>query len=310
MYKLFAAGIGSLITIMIMINSVFAAKLGNILSILIIHLVGLFVSSGLVLMLKNPKPKKPVPLYLYTSGIIGVFLLFSNNFCFQILGASLTLALGILGQSLGAIFIDTTGFLGMEKHPFYYKKLIGISIMIAGVFLMIEHLQMNVLFIPLAIITGISVILAMVINTRLAAYVGLFKGTQFNFATGTITIAVIVLGWQSNITEGLFGLAEIKPIYIFGGGVLGVLVVASINFVLPNISTFSGSILLFLGQITTGLIIDYCFSDLFSVPKLIGGTMVFSGLVIDHLINNKTAKSVKQSDDIIDVNKKSFEFNQ
>jgi hypothetical protein len=63
--------------------------------------------------------------------------------------------------------------------------------------------------------------------------------------------------------------------------------------------------LLFLPQINiyfvTGLIIDYFFSDLFSVPKLIGGTMVFSGLVIDHLINNKKAKSVKQSDVIMDV---------
>lgn len=301
MYKFLATGIGVLIAIMVMINSVFATKSGHILSILIIHLVGLIVSSGLVLITRRPKHKKTIPLYLYTAGIIGVFLLFSNNFCFQVLGASLTLALGILGQSIGAIFIDTTGFLGMKKHPFYIKRLIGISIMIFGVFIMIEQVKLNFLIIALAVITGISVILAMVINTRLAAYVGLFSGTRINFATGTITILPVFLVLESSISDGFLILLELSPIYIFSGGILGVLVVASINFVLPNISTFYGSILIFLGQIITGLMIDYLLTNLFSVNKLIGGTIVFLGLVLDHYIDSKTVKSIIQPEIAMEI---------
>lgn len=282
MYKFYATGIGSLITIMIMVNSVFAEQAGYIISIIVIHLVGLLVSSVIVLFYKKPHSKQPTPIYLYFSGIVGVFVLFSNNYCFQTLGASLTLSLGLLGQSIGAIIIDKTGFLGMKKHVFSYKKLIGIFLMLVGILVMVEEVKLNILFMILALITGGSVILTMVLNTRLAHFVGLFKGTQVNYIVGTISMLIVVLIWQANLTDDIKVLSSINPIILLGGGLLGVCVVASINYVLPNIPTFHGTILIFLGQICTGLAIDYLISDLFSIQKFIGAIIVFTGLISDH----------------------------
>ena len=45
MYKVFASGIGSMIAVMIMFNSLFAEQAGYLLSILITHLVGLLAVS-------------------------------------------------------------------------------------------------------------------------------------------------------------------------------------------------------------------------------------------------------------------------
>ncbi|WP_202906312.1 DMT family transporter, partial [Clostridium botulinum] len=58
------------------------------------------------------------------------------NLSFSKLGVSLTLALGLLGQSLSSIFIDHFGLLGMKVIKFEKKKCIGLLFIILGIFIM------------------------------------------------------------------------------------------------------------------------------------------------------------------------------
>ncbi|BDB01459.1 DMT family transporter [Clostridium botulinum] len=135
--NLISAFIGTLIAIMTLFNGTLANTFGNYTSSIIIHVIGLF-SITFVLLISRSKFKiqKGVPVYLYSAGAIGVFSVIFSNLSFSKLGVSLTLALGLLGQSLSSIFIDHFGLLGMKVIKFEKKKCIGLLFIILGIFIM------------------------------------------------------------------------------------------------------------------------------------------------------------------------------
>ncbi|MBU3105670.1 DMT family transporter [Clostridium gasigenes] len=140
MYKSYAVFIGLLITIMVTFNGALAKYTNQYVSILIIHIVGL-ISLIIILILKKEKfkLKKNIPIYLFTAGSIGVFVVFLNNLCFNSLGASLTLSLGVFGQLVLASLIDHYGLFGLDIYKFKKKKIIGFSIILLGLVTMIIY---------------------------------------------------------------------------------------------------------------------------------------------------------------------------
>jgi bacterial/archaeal transporter family-2 protein len=137
MYKLYSGLIGVLITIMITLNGILSKNTNNYLSTVIIHLVGLICISS-ILLIKRIKFKfyKNIPIYIYSAGAIGVFTVLLNNLSFNYIGASLTLALGLLGQSITSIVIDHYGLLGAEISKFKKQKLFGLTIIAFGIVIM------------------------------------------------------------------------------------------------------------------------------------------------------------------------------
>lgn len=129
--------IGAIVSVMILFNGTLSNALGNLISTVIIHFVGL-LSVILVLIISKTKFKfqKGIPFYLYSAGAIGVLTVVLTNLSFAELGVSLTLALGLFGQSIFSIFIDHYGLFGMKIIKFNRKKLIGLSIITIGIFIM------------------------------------------------------------------------------------------------------------------------------------------------------------------------------
>ena len=137
MYKIYSAFVGVLITVMIMLNGVLSQKLGNYTSAVIIHFTGFVIISG-ILCFKKIKISfdRNIPLYLYSGGALGVFTILFNNIGFNQLGASLTLALGLLGQTLASMVIDHYGILGAAAVKFKKEKLLGLALISAGIVVM------------------------------------------------------------------------------------------------------------------------------------------------------------------------------
>lgn len=137
MNNLISGFIGALIAVMVMFNGTLSTAYGNYSSSIVIHVTGLF-SIILVLLLSRSKFKiqNGVPLYLYSAGAIGVFTVLFNNLSFNRLGVSITLALGLLGQSLSSIIIDHFGLLKMNIVKFEKKKFIGLILITLGIFVM------------------------------------------------------------------------------------------------------------------------------------------------------------------------------
>ncbi|MEG0256338.1 DMT family transporter [Vagococcus sp.] len=137
MTKIISVAIGMLITLMITLNGTLANATGNYTSSMLIHFLGL-VGTIIVMIMANAKLKlrNNLSWYVYTGGVIGVLTVLFNNLSFATLGVSLTVALGLLGQSLSSLIIDHYGLLGMKKIPFESKKIIGLLLIIAGIVVM------------------------------------------------------------------------------------------------------------------------------------------------------------------------------
>lgn len=137
MYKISAVIIGIIIALMVSLNGILAQGVGQYESVFIIHLVGLI---GIIILLiirrEKIKFKERIPIYLFSAGAIGVFVVLFNSMCINKIGVSLTLALGLFGQSIAAVIIDHFGILGMEKNKFEKKKLIGFAFVFVGILLM------------------------------------------------------------------------------------------------------------------------------------------------------------------------------
>ncbi|MBU5316994.1 DMT family transporter [Clostridium bornimense] len=137
MYNLLSIFIGALIGLMVYFNGILSIYLGNYTSSVIVHLVGLI---GIILVLICTKSKlkfdRSISLFLYSAGVIGVFTVLFTNIGFMSVGASLTIALSLLGQTISAIIIDHYGLLGVNVIKFNKKKLIGLSIITIGIIIM------------------------------------------------------------------------------------------------------------------------------------------------------------------------------
>lgn len=137
MYNLISAVIGALIAIMLGFNGMLSSVTGNYTASVIIHSVGLFCMIFLLFITKSKVQfKRNFPLYIYSAGAIGVFTVLFNNQSYIHLGASLTLSLGLLGQSIASVAIDHFGLLGMKIVRFNKKKIFGLLFIGLGILIM------------------------------------------------------------------------------------------------------------------------------------------------------------------------------
>jgi uncharacterized membrane protein YdcZ (DUF606 family) len=107
-----------------------------------------------------------------------------------------------------------------------------------------------------AVLAGCLVVLSMVMNSRISRSIGVFQGTFSNYAVGLLTsILVILVCLATGADFGGAG-ATLPPWYVYCGGLIGVVIVASCNVVIPRIPVVYSAVLIFLGQIVTGLVVN------------------------------------------------------
>ena len=137
MYNFLSLLTGILITIMISFNGILSNYIGNYSSTFVIHLVGILILSFIFLIKKYKIKVSPnISLIFYSAGIIGVFTVLLNNLSFTNLGASLTISLGLLGQTISSLIIDSFGLIKMRRIKFEKRKLLGISMIMVGITIM------------------------------------------------------------------------------------------------------------------------------------------------------------------------------
>ena len=124
---------------------------------------------------------------------------------------------------------------------------------------------MEFLYILSGISAGIVVVFARSINANLARKIGLNSSTFFNFIVGLIVsfIVLILLG------DGLGSYSKVDigviPSWAYIGSVLGVGVVFLSNYTAMRISAFYLTLLIFIGQLFSGVLIDFVILDSLSI---------------------------------------------
>lgn len=146
---------------------------------------------------------------------------------------------------------------------------------------------MFLIYLILAILGGVSIVVARSVNSKLATHIGIFEGTLFNYITGLVTsiIVFIISGNLGSVKD--IGNSNI-PLWAYVGGLIGIMVVTLSSFVATKISVFYLTIIMFIGQIFTGVAVDYFREGNLSLSKILGGLIVAVGLGYNLIIDSKT----------------------
>lgn len=149
----------------------------------------------------------------------------------------------------------------------------------------------------LAFVTGWFVILSSIINANLSQKIGVFKGVLVNYIVGLgITLAILVVTGVS-FRAGIAGLPGI-PVWAFSGGLIGVVVVASSNVVVPKVPAVYMTLLSYIGQLGTGIFLDYARTGTAPLGRIIGVLFIVAGMVYNSMADKETVSN-DSSDNVI-----------
>ncbi|MFM2109386.1 MAG: DMT family transporter [Steroidobacteraceae bacterium] len=76
-----------------------------------------------------------VPAYAWLGGLFGAAYVGVATFAGPRLGALLLLALTVGGQMVASVIVDHYGLLGFQQHPVTLTRLVGIALLLLGIWL-------------------------------------------------------------------------------------------------------------------------------------------------------------------------------
>jgi bacterial/archaeal transporter family-2 protein len=143
-------------------------------------------------------------------------------------------------------------------------------------------------FALISFLAGVSIVVARIINSNLAKEIGIFQGTLVNYIVGLFFSFIFLLVSSEFSNISILRLQSI-PLWAYLGGCTGVLVVVLSSHITPRLSAFYLTLLIFIGQLLVGIIIDYFTLNKLPIGKVIGGLIVLFGLSYNLLIDKKQA---------------------
>ncbi|BEP28539.1 DMT family transporter [Helicovermis profundi] len=145
------------------------------------------------------------------------------------------------------------------------------------------------MYLLIAFISGGLTILSMIVNSKLAKYIGIIEGTMVNYIVGLFFSFLIILV-NKDIFNISISMLNNVPFWCLFGGAVGVIVVSISNIIMPKIPTIYTTLLIFSGQILFGLVIDFFLIKNVGIGKIIGSILVIVGLTYSILIDYKKNK--------------------
>jgi transporter family-2 protein len=133
----FSAFTGMVVAIMIAVNGFLTQITGSYLATVIIHICGLVVCAFVILMLRpRIRVDGGLTLMVAAGGLLGVGATVFNNIAFLYIGVTPITALGLLGQTVTSISIDTAGVFGPRPH-YTWRTAVGVLLLTAGIVIML-----------------------------------------------------------------------------------------------------------------------------------------------------------------------------
>ncbi|MBO3065876.1 DMT family transporter [Staphylococcus saprophyticus] len=204
----------------------------------------------------------------FVGGMLGVIFLTGNLLLLPRLGASLTVVMTVAGQIIMGVAIDSFGWFGADKQPFTLLKVLGILFLIFGILLMNyvrrnpkDKIQSSTVYIWLIIgfMFGFCPPIQTAINSALGQQLhSSIMASLISFTVGTIVLFILTLIFNKSLKVTTFNSKEgkLKPIYSIGG-ILGVIFVTTNIILMPHLGAALTTIIVMLGQMLMGIIIDH-----------------------------------------------------
>lgn len=141
------------------------------------------------------------------------------------------------------------------------------------------------IYIFLSFLTGVTIIINMMLNGKVAQKEGMINGVIINYLMATIS-SILLCAIMINSMPSYSSIKSI-PIPYFLGGFIGVLTTYMFNIIVPKVPAVYVVILRFIGQMLASAVIDYIYLGIFSQGKVIEGLLFLIGLVVNARIDNK-----------------------
>jgi bacterial/archaeal transporter family-2 protein len=281
----FAPLVGGLLTVMSGVNTRLSAATGTPVALVVIHLAGLAGISLVLLARREERLPGRIPAPLWLGGAVGVGTVFCTVYAFSALGASLAVALALLGQTSCSVAIDAVGFLGRRRRPLTLRRLPGLLVAGAGACVIAGSWRMNAPAVILAFVSGVLPALTMSTNAELARRLGLARSTLANYVTGLAASLLVVLAVRPSPAAAVEAVKAAGPFLALGGGLMGMAVVLSTNWLFPRMPAFTATLLLYTGQALMGVIVEAAAAGCLDARKLAGTLVLLAGLVLDGLLD-------------------------
>ncbi|AVP35731.1 DMT family transporter [Staphylococcus felis] len=204
----------------------------------------------------------------FLGGMMGVIFLSGNLLLLPRIGASLTVVTTVSGQIAMSVVIDTLGLFNVSYQPFSTLKGIGLLLLFLGVVLMNLNRQSlldkqrssrTTFWLCIGVILGCAPPIQTAINTQLSQNIHSPLFASFiSFLVGTLVLIIITSIIHRNFR--IYVYHDIHgPIrwWHFIGGMLGVIFVTANIILTPHLGVAYTIIIVMIGQIIMGLIIDH-----------------------------------------------------
>lgn len=136
MYRAMAVAGGALTALMVLMNGALSGAVGNVGAGVWIHLSGLAAMGALNPFLPKPDKGRGLSWFMLTGGIMGYATVLMANWSFSILGVSLTVCLGLLGQTVFSLLTDHFGWFGGPRFPFQWQQGGGLLLVLGGILML------------------------------------------------------------------------------------------------------------------------------------------------------------------------------
>ncbi len=290
MYQLFTLLTGMLISVMVAVNGSLSGRVGIYTSTVLIYIVSVLFSFSLLLAgKKRIFPAKRLPLWRYSAGVISVFSTVFTNFAYGKISVVAITALGLLAQTVTSFIIDAFGLFGVKKRGVSLGGAVCLTVSLCGIPVMLHGAQLGeAAAVAVAFASGVTLVVSRMINAELATDTGALSGAFINHLTGlpVALLALFVLGGEEFVVATPLNSV---PWWVYFGGVLGIAVIAVNNVTVPRISAMQGTLLLFVGQMAAGTVIDIINSAALSPRLLIGTVIVTIGVCLNMALGDKKA---------------------
>ncbi len=147
---------------------------------------------------------------------------------------------------------------------------------------------MILLYAAISFFSGITVVLARMLNAKLAEKIGTIQATVVNYVVGIFFSILMLLLMQPGFSP--VPLTNSLPFWSYLGGLLGIVIIMISNYITPRVPAFYITLLVFLGQLTLGILIDWWVSREFSPLKLLGSIFVVAGFLYNLLLDKNAEK--------------------
>lgn len=267
---LLAALSGILIAAQSRVNGGLSSALGNSTEAAVYSFGSGFLVLNIIVLL-NPKVRVGIrriiagvrtgelPAWRLSAGIMGGIFVAIQTFTVPIIGVALLSVVMIAGQTVASLIVDRIGITGGGKQPITSRRILAALITIVAVLVAVwEEIQLaNISAIPVIIvfIGGFMIGVQRALNGQINDISGQsFSTTWLNFFMGTTTL-VILLMINTFRGQELVGLPT-SPWWIYWGGTIGVLYIASSSVIVAKIGVLSFTLFATGGQLIGSLIFD------------------------------------------------------